>query len=205
MVKEEFFAEMLTAPNLKEVIDELNEKWNAEQRKRHEFWAEVDENLKAEFINGEIIYHSPVYHKQWAASTNILTELLPYVKNNNLGEVAVEKVMIRLTRNDYEPDICFWTTEKAQDFQAKQSAFPPPDFVVEILSDSTKDRDRGIKFKDYAHHSIAEYWIIDVESLTIEQYILKGGQYDLNLKLNRGILASVVIKGFSILVEDIFK
>lgn len=205
MVKEEFFSQIFTAPDLKEVIDELNEKWNAEQRKRHEFWAEVDENLKAEFINGEIIYHSPVYGRHWMANTNILTELLPYVKNNNLGKVAVEKVMIRLTRNDYEPDICFWTTEKAQLFQAKQSAFPPPDFVVEILSDTTKDRDRGIKFKDYAQHSITEYWIIDVESLTVEQYILKDRQYDLNLKLNKGILVSIAIKGFSILVEDIFK
>lgn len=205
MVKEELFAEILTAPNLKAVIDELNQKWNAEQQKRHEFWADVDENLKAEFINGEIIYYSPTYREHWAASTNLLTKLLPYVKDNNLGEIGYEKVMIRLTRNDYEPDICFWTTEKAQLFQAKQSAFPPPDFVVEILSDTTKDRDRGIKFKDYALHSITEYWIIDVESLTIEQYILKNGQYDLSLKLNSGILVSIAIKGFSILVEDIFK
>jgi Uma2 family endonuclease len=196
--------EILQAPDLRKLLDELETAWNDEQRRRHEFWADVDENIKAEFILGEIIYHSPVYGRHWNASTNVLSELLPYVKKHKLGKVAVEKVMIRLTRNDYEPDICFWEKEKAIHFQQKQSAFPPPDFIVEILSDSTRERDYGIKMTDYALHGVAEYWIIDTDVKSIEQYFLKGSTYELNLKIKEGTIESEVIKGFKMDLKEIF-
>ena len=107
------------APDLRELLDKLERSWEDEQRHRHEFWADADEGLKAEFILGEIIYHSPIHGRHWMASTAISTELLPYVYDNGLGEVGYEKVMIRLTRNDYEPDICFWNAETAATFGQK--------------------------------------------------------------------------------------
>jgi len=125
-------------------MGETEKVWREEQVQRHTFWAEVDENVKAEFILGEIIYHSPIYGRHWMASSNILTQLLPYVKENNLGKIGIEKVMIRLTRNDYEPDICFWSKSQSDGFGKIQSAFPPPEFVIEILSDSTRERDYGV-------------------------------------------------------------
>ena len=188
----------------KEILDELNQTWQLEQERRHRFWAEVDENIKSEWIDGEIVYHSPVYGRHWAASTNILTELLPFVKKSGLGKVGVEKVMIRLTRNDYEPDICFWQKSVAQTFKSKQSTFPPPDFIIEILSDSTEMRDRGIKMEDYASHNVAEYWIVDTEEKTVEQYILVNGVYKLRLKVSAGLIHSNAIPGFIIKAEDIF-
>jgi Uma2 family endonuclease len=196
--------ELRQAPNLRELLDELERSWDEEQRRRHEFWADADEGVKAEFILGEIIYHSPVYGRHWMASTNISTELLPYVKQNKLGKVGYEKVMIRLTRNDYEPDICFWNTETAAGFGLKQSAFPAPNFIVEILSDSTQHRDYGIKMTDYALHSVQEYWIVDVEHETIEQYLLERNTFTLAQKLKEGVLKSVAVTGFQIAVRDVF-
>jgi Uma2 family endonuclease len=196
---------ILQRPDLEAIIHELNETWANEQRKRHEFWAEIDENTKAEFILGEIIYHSPIYGRHWMASSQITRRLIPYVYDNSLGMVAYEKVMVRMTRNDYEPDICFWRKEKAQNFTQKQSAFPPPDFIVEILSESTKERDYGIKKTDYELHGVEEYWIIDPENQFVEQYLLKNQVYELNFKANHGTIQSVVIIGFEMKVEDIFK
>lgn len=197
-------AQILNTLGFKQLLDELQEAWNDEQRQRHEFWAEVDESRKAEFILGEIVYHSPIYGRHWMCSTNLLTELLPYVRKHKLGMVAIEKTMIRLTRNDYEPDVCFWRTERTTDFGAKQSAFPAPDFVVEILSDSTRDRDYGIKKSDYALHGIVEYWIIDPDLQTVEQYLLKNTEYELIQKIKEGSLGSEVIEGFRIDVKDLF-
>ncbi|MGA0559021.1 Uma2 family endonuclease [Larkinella sp. VNQ87] len=196
--------DLLKAPNLRELLDELENTWQAEQRRRHQFWADVDEGKKAEFILGEIIYHSPVYGRHWMASSNINRWLLPYVYENRLGRVGYEKVMVRMTRNDYEPDICFWKKEKADQFEQKQSAFPPPDFVVEILSDSTRDRDYGIKMTDYALHGVQEYWIVDVEHETVEQYLLNGNVFELAQKLKDGTLESEVISGFRMGIRDIF-
>lgn len=55
------FDEILQSPNLREIIDELEAAWADEQKRRHEFWADIDENIKAEFIMGEIIYGVPQY------------------------------------------------------------------------------------------------------------------------------------------------
>ena len=65
--------ELLETPDLRNLIDELEKVWRDEQVQRHTFWAQVDENRKAEFILGEIIYHSPIYGRHWLASSNILT------------------------------------------------------------------------------------------------------------------------------------
>mgnify|MGYP001796682966 CR=1 FL=1 len=62
---------------------------------------------------------------------------------------------------------------------------PLPNLVVEILSESTKARDRGIKYTSYESHGVEEYWIIDPLRKTIEQYIStksKGGKYKFHLK-----------------------
>ncbi len=198
-------ATLLQEPNLPELLQDLNEAWEAEQRRRHQFWADADEGVKAEFINGEIIYHSPVYGRHWMASTQLVRRLVPYVYDNKLGQVAYEKVMIRLTRNDYEPDICFWTTERAAGFGQKQSAFPAPDFVVEILSDSTRERDYGVKFTDYARHGVGEYWIVDADARTVEQYLLDGETFALSQKLKEGVLRSDVVSGFAVSLHEIFE
>lgn len=185
-------------------LEQLNRDWEEEQRRRHAFWAKHDEGIKAEFINGEVVYHSPVYGRHWMANANIVRHLLPYVAENKLGHVAYEKVMCRFTRNDYEPDIVFWRKEIARQFGAKQSAFPPPDFIVEILSESTEERDRGIKFDDYATHGVREYWIVDPEERSVEQYLHDGETLKLELKIKSGALQAVAVAGFTMSVEEIF-
>ena len=72
------------------------------------------------------------------------------------------------------------------------------------MSDSTKDRDYGIKMTDYALHGVEEYWIIDTDNQTVEQYLLHKSTYQLAQKLKVGTLESEVIKGFQINIEEIF-
>ncbi len=102
-------------------------------------------NIKAEFINGEIIIHSPVKRGHLRCSGNLFKLLDTYVAINNLGETSYDKGMIALTRNDYEPDICFWRNEKAAHFTDETMLHPAPDFVVEVLSKKTAKIDRTIK------------------------------------------------------------
>jgi hypothetical protein len=55
--------------------------------------------------------------------------------------------MIGLTRNDYEPDLVYFSKDKVDVFTDDQMIFPAPNFVVEILSKKTATRDEGIKKK----------------------------------------------------------
>lgn len=43
-----------------------------------------------------------------------------------------------------------------------------PDFIVEILSPATAERDRDLKRKLYQRQGIAEYWIVDPESESVK-------------------------------------
>ncbi len=89
----------------------------------------------------------------------------------------------------------------------RHDGFPAPDFVVEVLSPSTEKIDRGVKLDDYAlHHQIREYWIIDCEEQSVEQYILRDGEagYHLLSKVVQGEISSTVIAGFKLPVQAIF-
>lgn len=193
------------APDAIKIWEAFQHELIAEKAKREEFYNLVHENVKAEFINGEIIFHSPVKNRHWLASSRICARIMPFVENNKLGMVGAEKVMIRLTRNDYEPDIVFFSNEKSAAFSPDQMLFPSPDLVVEILSPSTEKYDREIKFADYCAHGVSEYWIVDPDQKSIEQYLLTGKDYRLNVKLHdEGVLHCIVIQGFSLNVAEIF-
>lgn len=112
--------------------------------------------------------------------------------------------MVSLTRNDYEPDVCFFGNNKAKSFTPKQVQFPAPDLVVEVLSDSTKKNDRETKFQDYAAHGVTEYWIVDADKKIVEQYFLQNEQYELLLKAKDGEIESVVLADFKIPIRAIF-
>ena len=194
----------LEMPNAVLFAQKLKSALEAEQKKRQHFYEIVDENKKMEFINGEIIVHSPVKLQHNSATSSLCNLLKTYVIKNGLGFVGVEKIMISLTRNDYEPDVCFFGIEKAKKFKKNQVQFPAPDLVVEVLSGSTEKHDRETKFQDYAAHGIEEYWIVDAEKETIEQYFLQNEQYELLLKSNSGEIKSLVLPDFEIPIRAVF-
>ena len=195
---------ILEEPDAYFLIQEANIALEDEKKRRIAFYNDITEQEKVEFINGEIIVHSPVM-KRHNSATVLLSRLMSiYGDIHQLGFVGIEKIMITLTRNDYEPDICFFRKEKSDNFIENQTLFPAPDFIIEILSEGTKKRDRGVKFKDYQAHQIEEYWIIDPIHETIEQYHLEDSQYELLLKSSEGNIKSFVMKDFQIPIKSVF-
>jgi Uma2 family endonuclease len=204
MFHEALFEQILALPDAPLLIQQVNERLESEKERRIRFYNDIDEQSKVEFINGEIIVHSPVM-KRHNEATKLLTKVVDtYVLIKRLGFIGFEKIMTTFTRNDYEPDIVFFKNEKAKDFTPKQTLFPVPDFIVEVLSDGTKNKDRGVKFNDYEIHGVAEYWIIDAEKEIVEQYLLRNGSYELVLKSSSGNIKSEVIEGFEIPIKAIF-
>lgn len=191
-------------PNVALIIERVQNELNDEKKKRQEFYDLIHEDIKAEFINGEIIMHSPVMKRHWVASMNLSSLMFQYVKVHDLGLVGVEKVMLNFTRNDYEPDIVYFRKEIAKEFKEDQLLFPAPDLVVEILSESTKKRDRGIKFVDYAAHGVYEYWIVDTSKKYIEQYVLRNGEFYI-IGTHQGKFRTDTIKGLEIDVKTLFE
>ncbi len=197
-------SEILKEPDAYFLLQEAHIALDNEKARRIAFYNDITEQEKVEFINGEIIVHSPVM-KRHNSATVLLSRLMSiYGDIHQLGFVGIEKIMITLTRNDYEPDICFFRKEKSENFIEKQTLFPAPDFIIEILSEGTKKRDRGVKFQDYQAHHIEEYWIIDPDHQTIEQYHLEEDGYELILKSSEGNIKSFVMTDFQIPIQSVF-
>jgi Uma2 family endonuclease len=196
--------QMVKSPRLPQFMRELGEILEAEKEKRRLFFEQLREDQKAEFINGEVIVQSPVKLEHEEASSNLVVLLKAYVDVHGLGYVSHEKLLICLTRNDYEPDICYFGAAKAASFKRRQMRFPAPDLVVEVLSPSTERIDRVIKFEDFAAHGVDEYWIVDPHKRTIEQYLLDGPAYAAAFKGSSGKLKSRAIKGLELPVRAAF-
>jgi Uma2 family endonuclease len=197
--------QLARSPRLPFYVQQFQSLLRAEQDARKHFYEQVSEQQKAEFINGEIVVHSPAKLRHIIASKNLFALLDAFVQRNDLGFVGYEKMLITLTRNDYEPDVCYFTPDKAQTFTLDQMHFPAPDLIIEVLSPSTEAIDRGIKFEDYAAHGVAEYWIVDPDAEFVEQYVLTSDRYELLSKVRIGDIPSTVVKGFQVSVRAIFE
>lgn len=196
--------QLLSSPRLPTLLHELTTVVEDESVQRHAFYQQITETDKAEFINGEIIMHSPVKRRHNDASGNLYHLLKAHVARHRLGYVGHEKILISLTRNDYEPDVCFFNRQKSAEFTPDQMLFPAPDFIVEVPSKSTAANDRGIKFDDYAAHGVAEYWIVDPVDETVEQYHAEDSAYQLMIKAQTGLIRSFAVDNFEIPIRAIF-
>jgi len=195
---------LFARPDLPRIAQTINETLANEQVLRERFRRELTSSVKAEFIAGETIKHSPAKTKHLRATRKLLGLLDAHFQRQQLGEVFSEKALICLAHNDYEPDVVFFEKSKADLFTDDQMEFPAPDFIAEVLSESTEHCDRGVKFDDYADHGVAEYWIIDGDEAAIEQYRLEGTRYKLAQKVVQGSIESLIIPGFRIPVAAIF-
>lgn len=196
--------QLLASPTLPEAMETLGRALAREHTLRKKFYADITPEDKWEFINGEVILHSPALQRHLLACKRLMRLVDAFVAVERLGVVHTEKAMCSFPRNDYEPDIAFFGTAKAASFTADTLRFPVPDFIVEVLSPTTEARDRGVKMIDYAAHGVGEYWLVDPDAETIEQYLLAGDTYPPAERRSDGLLVSQVIAGFEIPIRAIF-
>ena len=205
MTYREILEPIATSPELPQLLKELTDIWQEEQKRRAEFYDWVSPDIKAEFIEGEIIVHSPVRNRHSEVLGFIIRLIGTFVDTNGLGRFGYESNMCRFPRNDYEPDFAFFDKETAKIINDETTIFPIPQLIIEILSTSTQHRDRGVKYKDYEANGVQEYWIIDAKKDIIEQYILKDGEYILKEKHNqKSTLSSEVLTNFTIPIKAFF-
>lgn len=170
---------------------------------RQRFYETLEE-IRAEFISGEVVVQPPDTKAENAAMSSIGSILGVFADTHDCGWVGLASVLVSLSLNDYLPDVCFWKTEKATAFTDAQMQFPAPDLAVEVLSKSTQKTDRETKFADYEAHGVGEYWLVDADKKFVEQYVLEEGRYELRMKSSDGMLTCEAIAGLAFPVGAIF-
>jgi len=100
-----------------------------------------DEDTRAEFINGEVIVHSPASNKHASINLFISTLIKLFVDQNQRGKVWGENFQIRLRpRLRRVPDLVF--VSKDNNVRVTNSEVDgAPDLVIEIVSSESIERD----------------------------------------------------------------
>ncbi len=108
----DYAQKIMESPDAPIQIEALHQAMQTEQSRRHDFREWITPNVKAEFINGEVILHSPVKKRHWSV-TDLLSSLLSfYVRFKQMGRVGTEKVMIALTAMIMNPIWSFFQRKK---------------------------------------------------------------------------------------------
>lgn len=77
------------------------------------------------------------------------------------------------TGEGVQPDLVFVSTER-RGIVAEDWLRGAPDLVVEILSPSTEDRDRGVKHNLYRRQGVGEYWMVDAHDEAVDVWRFGG-------------------------------
>jgi Uma2 family endonuclease len=161
-----------------------------------EFEAWCDEDVKAEFVDGEVIIMSPVLAVH-DSLFHFLSKLLGlYVEIRSLGEIRGPEFQIRLRVGLRRvPDLLFIATEHT-DRVLRSRVEGAPDASFEIVSEESFARDWKDKVRDYEAAGIREYWIIDLDQQIVRLNRLNmDGKYEPVDEVD-GRLVSEVIDGF---------
>jgi Uma2 family endonuclease len=139
-----------------------------------------DDGKRYEVLDGALYVTpapSPLHQR---LSKRLQRRLEDYFEVRGLGEVFNAPIDVVLARHDIvEPDLVIATQPGQISSRAIEGA---PLLVVEILSPSTRRRDRGIKMRRYAELGVPHYWIVDPDGRAIECWRLEGGEYRLVMR-----------------------
>ena len=152
-----------------ELINSLRGAHRERQERRAKFIDSLSPDVKAEWIDGQPVYHSPAREAHNAAVQGLATSLQNYSNWRIELIIRVEKAMVEAGENNFEPDLCVWLAS-AHTFDGELVVYPRPDLAVEVLSKKTKKRDLGTKKREYARAGTSEYWVVDADQQTILQF-----------------------------------
>ena len=129
------------------------------------------------------------------------------MKTTVWGESGFPARLLDVVLSDYDvaqPDILFVSNERSG-LITEANIQGAPDLVVEILSPSTAQYDRGYKRTLYGRHGVREYWLVDPDAETVEVLTESAEGLVLGDTYRRGdTLTSPLLSGLAIELEQIF-
>ncbi|MGH9320846.1 MAG: Uma2 family endonuclease, partial [Vicinamibacteria bacterium] len=161
----------------------------------------VDEDTKAELIDGVMIVHSPasLEHEDIGSFLGGLMKF--YAGARNLGLVIGSgNGVVRLAAGRrLAPDGFFIAKERVPQPLPKEFS-GAPDLVVEVLSPSTRAEDLTDKRSAYRAARVGEVWFVDHENKRVVVDRLGTASYS-EENFTQGKITSAVMKGFWIRAE----
>ena len=123
-----------------------------------------DNYLKEEKIDGKIYLMAAPCREHRDVQGNINTIFNNYFRQHKKRCISRFEDQLDIDNDGYVlPDIMVFCYNNSKNI---------PLIVIEVLSNSTRERDLGVKMEKYAKLGIKEYWIVTWETLSIDIYLL---------------------------------
>ena len=168
-----------------------------------EFLAQADEDVPAEWVDGEVFLMSPVSSRHQDLADFLTALFRLFVEAHQLGLVRSAPFQMKLAArpSGREPDVLFVSSDRL-DRLKEMYLDGPADLVVEVISTESRTRDRGDKFYEYEQGGVREYWLIDPVRKQAEFYLLGDDNiYHPATVGADGEFHSVVLKGLRLKVD----
>lgn len=190
----------MVPPSILDAVETEAQSLSARRMSEEEFvaWA-VAGDVRAEWVNGEVILMSPVALKHVRISAWLQRVLGLYIEAKKLGEFLGPEFMVRLQHSGVSrrvPDLLFVSQANLHNLKTNHLE-GPPDFAIEIVSPDSVARDWREKFLEYEASGVKEYWIIDplTEKLEASVRNAEGKFVRVDLAAD-GVLHSATVPGF---------
>lgn len=138
-------------------------------------YRKLPEDMRAELIDGTLIFlEAPDFTHQELVAELIFEFKLYIRKKGGLCRILSSPLDVQLDCDDktmVQPDIVLVCQE---DRITRKGIYGAPDFCIEVVSDSSRKRDYGIKVQKYMNAGVREYWIIDTKRKKIVCYWFEG-------------------------------
>ena len=141
---------------------------------------------KSEYFNGEIFAMAGASPQHVLIVTNVVSELRDQLKTSPCTVYSTDlRLKISATGLYIYPDVIVVCGEPQFDDDYKDTLLNPT-LIVEVLSESTKNYDRGAKFEQYRMiESFVEYVLIAQDKRHVEHYVRQPGNRWLLSETNR--------------------
>ena len=162
-----------------------------------EFLAWVDQDTRAECVNGEVTMMSPANDQHADLVSWLHAILREFAEYHDAGQVRAD-LMVSITgpRALWVPDLLCVAADHAQRLK-RTHLDGPPDIACGSASPDPTARDWRAKRPHYEAASVPECWVIDPVAQHMEAYTLRSGKYA-RVRVGKGRAASVVLPGFSL-------
>lgn len=135
-------------------------------------------DIPYELLDGKIFYMSPrpaINHNK--ALSNIFSIFYNYLKGKDCIPFSDGVDVFLDDKNNVIPDVMIVCDPS---IIKEDGIYGVPDLIVEVLSPTTANNDRGYKKSLYIKYKVKEYWIVDINSKAVEVYLLKNDALELN-------------------------
>ena len=170
-----------------------------------EFLAWADEDVHAEWVDGEVIIQMPPNEPHQRVVAFLMSLISLFIQLYKLGRLLPAPFEMRVLPDGAarEPDLIFIAHEHL-DRLSQERLNGPADLIVEVISDDSVARDRADKFYEYQEAGVREYWILDSRPgrERTDFYVLdEKGRYRPVPPESDGRYHSTVLPGFWLYVD----